>query len=195
MKIYHLAFSILFSTHFALLTKIVKAEDGNELFNLCSRFPHNSKCEDYEAPIPLKNRLGDKAKCLISGQEEVEDCRINLTEESITLYLETGVDLNILDGEKDTKEIEVPLTDIQSFTYSERKKIDTGMVIAFGVYGLLSKKKTATFNLRLKPSQETEENILTEKVTFVTKRDIGRDMRQFLEEKTNLNAEILDLDL
>lgn len=195
MKIYLLAFSILFSTQFALSTNIVKAEDGNDLFNLCSKFPHNSKCQGYEAPIPLENRSGNQAKCLISDREEVEDCKINLTEKSVTFYLETGDDLNILDGQKDTKEIVILLTAIKSFTYSERKKTDTGMVLAFGVFGLLSKKKTATFNLLLEPSQETEENILPKQVIFVTQRDLGREIRQSLEEKTNLNAEVLDLDL
>ena len=195
MKIYLLVFSILFSTQFVLITNIVKAEDGDDLFNLCSRFPHNSKCQGYEAPISLENRSGNEAKCLINGQEEIEACKINLTAESVTFYLETGDGLNILDGKKDTKEVVILLTAIKSFTYSERKKTDVGSVLAFGVFGLLSKKKTATFNLRLEPSQEQEENTLPEQVVFVTKRDLGREIRQSLEEKTNLNAEVLDLDL
>ena len=195
MKIHRLVFLILFSTQFALSTSIVNAQDGNELYNLCSRFPLNSKCKGYEAPISLKDRLGIEAKCLISSQEEVEECKINLTEESVTFYLETGDDLNILDGQKDTQEIEIPLAAIKSFTYSERKKTDVGAVLAFGVFGLLSKKKTSTFNLRLEPSQENQENVLPKQAVFVTKRNLGREIRQSLEEKTNLDAEFLDLDL
>ena len=41
------------------------ADDSEDLFQLCSKFPFNSRCEGYDAPIPLDNRLGEEAKCLL----------------------------------------------------------------------------------------------------------------------------------
>ena len=194
MKTYLLAFSILLSTQL-IATNTAKAEDGNDLYNLCSKFPYNSKCEGYEAPIALKDRLGEDAQCLITGQEEAENCKVNLQDESVTFYLETGEGLDILEDQKDTQEIVIPLTAIESFTYSERKRIDTGAVLAFGVWGLLSKKKTATFNLNLEPTQEEDENSLPKQAAFITKRSTGQQIRQSLEEKTNLEADVLDLGI
>lgn len=165
-----------------------------DIYNLCSKFPLNSKCKGYEAPIPLKSRPGNKAQCLFSSQEKPEKCKVNITDELITFYLETGEGLAILDNDKDTKELIVPLTTIQSFSYSEKKKTDIGAVLAFGVWGLFAKKKTSTFNFRLKPEETNEETIIPKQAVFLVQRNLGREMRQNIEEKIGLAAEILDIE-
>lgn len=172
-------------------------ELDNDLFNLCSKFPLNSKCKDYEAPIPLKNRSGEQAQCLFSGQEKPEKCRVNITDSSLDFYTETGEGLNVLEGAKDTTELTIPLTAIKSFSYSERKKTDVGAVLAFGVWGLFAKKKTSTFNFRLEPKEETteaEKIIIPQQAVFMIKRSIGREIRQNLEQEIGIAAEILDID-
>ncbi len=189
MKTYLLALSILLSTQL-ISSNFVRAGEGDDLFNLCSKFPYNSKCKGYEAPIPLDNRLGEESQCLLGNEEELQNCKIYIDEKSLKMYVETGDELDILDGDRDTKEIITPLTSIQSFTYSERKKIDTGRVIAFGVWGLLAKKKTSTFNFRIKPEVTTEENGVFKQIVFVTSRDAGREMRRSVEEKTGLVPEV-----
>lgn len=200
MKIFRLAFSIFFATHFSLATHLAQAESGEELFTLCSKFPFNSKCKGYKAPISLENRSGEKAQCLTSSQEETEKCKVNVTEESITFYLETGDGLSTLEGEKDTKELVVPLTAIKSFSYSEKNKTNIGSVLAFGVWGLLSKKKTSTFNFRLEATktseitEKKEQNVIPQQVVFAVKRDVGRKTRQFLEEIIGQPAELLDIE-
>ena len=192
MNSYLLAFSIFLSSPFMLTTEFVKAEVN--LFSLCSKFPHNSKCTGYEAPVSLKSRLGDKAQCFLSSQEKPEDCKVNITDKALIFYMETGSDLDVLDGAKNTEDLVIPLTTIQSFSYSEKKKTDIGAVLAFGVWGLLSKKKTSTFNFRLEPQEETKENAIPKQAIFVVKRSVGREIRLNLEKKTGLTAELLDIE-
>lgn len=200
MKFSRLALSIFFSTQFFLAANLVSAEGeeetGEERYSLCSKFPNNSKCEGFTAPVSLKTRSGEKGQCITSNLEESEKCKIDITEESITLYMETGDKLTVLEEAKDTSEIIIPLDLVKSFTYSEENKINVGAVLASGVWGLLSKKKTSTFNVRLdKEKEATEENILPKQVVFAVKRGVGKETRKFLEEQLDQPAELLDLDL
>lgn len=190
---------ILLSLTFIMPTELSgQASEADELFSLCSKFPYNSKCKDYTLPIPLKNRSGEEALCLLGNQEESEKCKVLLTEELLTFYVETGKGINVLDGAKDTKEIAFPLNAIESFSYSEKKKTDVGAVIAFGLLGLLSQKKTSTFNIHFNQIERTEEVKTTEllplRAIFVVKRNMGRTIRKDIEQKTNLVADILDIE-
>ena len=172
----------------------VAQETEIDLFNLCSKFPLNSKCKGYEAPISLKIRPGDQAQCIVSGQEKAEKCKVNITDDSLKFYMETGKELTVLDDSKDTKELVITLTVVESFSYSEKKKTDIGAVLALGVWGLFAKKKTSTFNFRLEPQEEAEEKTIPKQVVFVVPRKVGREMRENLEEKIGVPAEILDID-
>lgn len=193
MKLHLLAFSIFLSTQFILTTEFTKADEV-DLFSLCSKFPHNSKCKGYEAPVSLKNRPGDKAKCFLSSQEKPEKCKVNITDKSLIFYMETGDGLDVLEDAKNTKDLVIPLTTIQSFSYSEKNKTDIGAVLAFGVWGLLSKKKTSTFNFLLEPQEETDEKAIPKQAVFIVKRSVGREIRQNLEKRTGLTAEFLDIE-
>ena len=179
-------------------TQLAQASEADELFSLCSKFPHHSRCKDYQVPIPLLNRPGEKALCLLNNQEKTEKCKVLLTEELLSFYVETGKGMSVLDGEKDTQELKFPLRELESFSYSEKKKTDTGAVLAFGLFGLLAQKKTSTFNLYFKQTETTAEVTKAEKLPpraiFVIKRKIGREMRQELEQETNLVADILDIE-
>ena len=194
------------------------ADDQEDLFHLCSRFPLNSQCEGYEAPIPLDDRLGEEANCLLSGAEDAEDCKLLLGEDNLTVYVEFGEDLDVLGDEKDTTEVIIPLSSIQSFEYSEDSRVDVGAVVAFGLPGLFAKKNTATFNLRYTPEAvETDEIVDTgeeiepdpveadaeetaiseqpsQQLLFEMGRGRGREMRQQLEEITGLTAERTSVD-
>lgn len=190
---------ILLSLTFIVPTQLSgQASEMDELFSLCSRFPHNSKCKDYTAPIPLKNRSGEEVSFLLGNQKELEKSKVLLTEESLTFYVETGKGINVLDGAKDTKEVTFPLDAIKSFSYSEKEKTDVGAVLAFGLFGLLSKEKTSTFNIHFKQIETTEEVKTTElmprRAVFIVKRKIGRAIREDIEQKTNLVADFLDIE-
>ena len=137
---------------------IVLANSQEDLFQLCSRFPLNSQCEGYDVPIPLDNRRGEEAKCLLSGAEDAAACRLLLGEELLSVYVEFGDGLRVLGGAHDTTEVIIPLSTIESFEYSEDSKVDAGAIIAFGLAGLFMKDKTATFDIRYTPeSVEVDE--------------------------------------
>lgn len=172
-------------------------EVDNDLFNLCSKFPLNSKCKDYETPISLENRSGEQAKCIFSGQEKPEKCKVNVTDSSLEFYTETGEKLDILEEAKDTKELTIPFSAIKSFSYSEKKKTDVGAVLAFGVWGLFAKQKTSTFNFDLEPKEKIRgegEIAIPKQAVFLVKRSTGREIRQNLEQQIGIAAEILDID-
>lgn len=195
MKNHLLAIAILSSTQLIIPFAFVQAEEAVDLYSLCSRFPHNSQCKNFQAPIALDRRSGKEAQCAIADSDKLAKCKIKLKETTLNLYVENGDKLPILDDHKNTQEIIVPLANLKSFTYSERKKVNVGKVLAFGVWGLLAKKKTATFNFNVNPSKATLENKKLKQFAFVMSRDIGREFRQNIEQKTNLVPEVfLDID-
>lgn len=191
------------------------ANEQQELFELCSSFPANSRCEGYEFPISLDDRQGDEVNCLASGDEEATRCKILIGEEMLTVYREFGESISIIDNARDTTETVIPLNTIQSFEYAEDSRVNVGAVVALGLPGLFVRKKTATIDIRHFPvTVETEETTsetattdptaeLTEESTEVTpaaqqpqqlvlimQRGQGREMRDRLEEITGLSAEI-----
>ena len=181
---------ILLCMQFAPVAEVVRAGEVDDLQNLCSKFPLNSRCEGYKAPISLDNRLGKKAKCLFSGDEKSTRCKVYVTNDLVKFYVESGKRLDILEGKKDTKEVVIPMKTIKSLSYSERKKIDPGAVFAFGVWGLLAKKKMSTIGIRYQEGVEPSEK----QVVLVTGRKNGRKIRQKLELQTNIVADILNVD-
>ena len=66
MKKIFVTATLVFSSLLAHSTLAQEAE--TDLFNLCSKFPQNSKCKNFDAPMALENRDGEKASCqLILG--------------------------------------------------------------------------------------------------------------------------------
>ncbi|MDJ0674634.1 MAG: hypothetical protein QNJ36_04410 [Calothrix sp. MO_167.B42] len=190
MKLNKIVILLLLSIQFAAGTKLVQAGEADKLYNLCSKFPYNSQCQDYKVPIPLDKRPGNKARCLLSGNEKAKNCKVNLTEDSVNFYFETGDSIAVLDGQKGTKKVGISFNKIKSLSYSEKKKTDVGAVLAFGLWGLLAKKKTSTISIRFQ--QEVEET-KQQQAVFVTRRSMGRKMRQELEKKTDLTVDLLDI--
>jgi len=190
MKLNKIVIISLLSIQFVAGTKLVRAEENDKLYNLCSKFPYNSQCKGYKAPIPLDKRPGKKVKCLLSGNPKTNKCKVNLTEDSINFYFEAGDGMAILDGKKDTKKMGISFKTIKSLSYSEKKKTDVGAVLAFGVWGLLAKKKTSTISIRF---QQQVEETKQQQAVFVTRRSIGRKMRQELERKADITVDLLDI--
>ena len=189
-----LTFSMLASTLLLLTSNAVLAQEGDELFDLCSKFPQNSKCQDYTAPVSLEDRPGEAAQCMLGDEEETESCKVDLIEETLTLYVETGEDVEVLDGDKDSKEVTIPLSAIKSFYYSEEEEIDTDKVLTFGVIGLIDKDEISTFDFLLKPQSQTESSTIPNQLLLVTGRDTGEEMLSEIEAKTQLTAETWDED-
>ncbi|MEM9922450.1 MAG: hypothetical protein AAF915_01625 [Cyanobacteria bacterium P01_D01_bin.50] len=193
--------TILFCIQFATVSEVVGAREvGDQPFghvlrdrqSFCSKFPFNSECEGYKAtgPVSLDTRPGKKAKCLFSGDEKGKSCKVDVTNEQIKFYFEIGKGLDVLEGEKNTKEVIIPMKTIKSFSYSEKKKIDVGAVLALGVWGLLAKRKRSTIAIRYQEQAEAPQK----QVVFVTGRKNGRKIRPQLELQTGLVADILEVN-
>ena len=52
-----------------------------------------------------------------------------LGEGTLSVYVEFGEDLSVLEGEKNTNEVIIPLASIKSFEYSEDSRVDVGAVV------------------------------------------------------------------
>ncbi|WP_299485471.1 hypothetical protein [Acaryochloris sp. IP29b_bin.137] len=142
----------------SLANPLALAREQDDLYQLCSRFPLNSRCDGYKVPISLKTREGEKAKCLLNGAEKAKACKVVLTENALSAYIESGDRLKVLGNARNTTQISIPLATIRSFNYSEKSKINVGAVLALGVWGLLAKNRTATFGIQYSPEMtETDE--------------------------------------
>lgn len=183
---------IVLCMQFVSLSQVVRAGEVDNLQSFCSKFPFNSKCEGYEAKaaVSLDTRPGNKAKCLFSGDEKGKGCKVNVTDDLVKLYFEIGKELDVLEGEKDTQEVVIPMKTIKSLSYSEKSKIDVGAVLALGVWGLFARKKRST--MRIRYQEEAQASV--KQVVFVTGRKNGRKIRQKLELQTGLAADIFNVD-
>lgn len=98
-----------------LLTPSMVAEEPEvDLFDLCSKFPQNTKCKNFEAPIPLEKREGETVGCQFSLGESLENqaCKVEFTEEALIIYQEQGDKIEQLDNKRLTTEYQIPLEQI-----------------------------------------------------------------------------------
>ena len=87
------------------------------LYQLCFKYPFNSQCEGYEIPIPLENRPGSKISCSleIHNPAQTDQCKLVITPNQLTLYVEEGKPLSFLDDQRGSQEIPIPLQNIFAF--------------------------------------------------------------------------------
>ncbi|MEO1341987.1 MAG: hypothetical protein AAFV28_12795 [Cyanobacteria bacterium J06635_13] len=80
-----------------------------ELLEFCKRSPLNSRCEGVEAPISLKEREGIDVECQLrfGSNDEIEGCKYFVEEDTLTVYVEVGEKVEVLDDRQPTREIEI----------------------------------------------------------------------------------------
>lgn len=80
-----------------------------DLLKFCQKSPLNSKCDGVTFPVPLDEREGIKVDCQlrVSNSNELEDCKYNVKGNTLTVYLESGEDLEFLGDRKSTEEIKI----------------------------------------------------------------------------------------
>lgn len=113
-----------------------------ELYNLCSKFPLNSRCQGRNLPILLADRTGDEATCelLLSKDRKLEPCKVVTNNEGLTVYIEIGSPIADLDDKRRTEAIKIPFQNIFAHntriwqTLSRRSdflfaEIDVGFII------------------------------------------------------------------
>lgn len=88
----------------------------NELYSLCSSFPFNSRCEGFEAPVPLDDRDGTQVNCGLdlSQVDASGECRLLIEDNSLVVYAEEGDPIEPLDNQKGSREIRIPFAQIFS---------------------------------------------------------------------------------
>lgn len=102
-----------------LLSPAAFALSQRELYHLCSRYPRNSNCTDYEVPVALADREGTVGECKLYIEEKSTKgrCKVDITEDSVVAYIETGSKLSLLEGEQATKTVEIEATTISDLSY------------------------------------------------------------------------------
>ncbi|MBD2459441.1 pentapeptide repeat-containing protein [Oscillatoria sp. FACHB-1407] len=97
-----------------LASPVYAQEVNQELYELCSRFPFNSRCEGVSVPIPLERRSGTRIICSLelNSPAESEQCRLAIADNNLTLYIEVGDRISLLDNQRATEEITIPLSNI-----------------------------------------------------------------------------------
>ena len=142
-----LTFSLLVPICSWQLSAPVLAETSN-VAQLCEKFPKNSRCLDIQPPKTLKGLSGQKAKCLDSQTSKMLKCLVNWTPTSLLVFSETGEKLKALNGRRATRTYRIPYSSINALAYSESSKVNTGAVLAFGLWGLLSRIKRSSLSIR-----------------------------------------------
>jgi hypothetical protein len=188
----------------AVFIPAAHALDGKKLYQLCSRFPLNSQCQGYETPVALDDRTGKMGDCIFKNNE-VESrglCKITVNDTGITIYQETGEELEIINSKKSTRTVQITPTSVGRIQYREDEKGNTGAkvvnTILFGVAGLLltpnKKISEIEFDYSTTPQDTSKEQSVNSLRVFVG-RETGREMRSHLEKITGRQAEIPQVKL
>jgi uncharacterized protein YjbI with pentapeptide repeats len=90
-----------------------------ELYNLCSRSPYNSRCEGLEIPVTLDGRLGEVAGCSLwnGTRTETGDCKVRVEGDRLLVYMETGEPIELLNNQLGTIAVEIPTHQIFAQNY------------------------------------------------------------------------------
>ncbi len=177
---------------------LLRAMDSEDLYQLCAAFPLNSQCKGYEAPVPLSQRSGKAAGCIVKGPEKETKgaCKVSLENGEITLYQEIGTDLSILNNQKSTSVVQIPTQSVSRIQYRETKKLNAGNAVfntlAFGLIGLaLTKKRTyAEIAVSYSDPSITANGAAAGDVTLILDQKSGLAMRNQLEQATGKTAEL-----
>ena len=88
--------------------------DLEELYQLCSSFPFNSRCEGFDIPVILDNQPGTLVGCgfELNDRSSSSSCRILLEEDGLTVFREVGDKIEFLDDERASEAIAIPFDHI-----------------------------------------------------------------------------------
>lgn len=175
------------------------ALDGEQRYQLCSRFPHNSQCKGYTVPVALKNRSGLESKCdgdSPQGRQE-GDCKIVFYQDSLIVYIEQGESLSVLDNHRATSEVKIPYSQMQTLSYREFVDKQYGKKVAYallvgGPAAAVPDKPMAEVAVQYQAASETGEIIAgtTGQLSFTLERDKGFSVRSQIESQTNLRVDV-----
>jgi uncharacterized protein YjbI with pentapeptide repeats len=101
--------------------------DSQELYELCSKFPSNSRCEGVGTPIPLKERDGKEINCKFAFDTGVlkqsGGCKLLTDGNTLTIYQEQGEKIELLENKRSTSETKIKSDRIFISNYQVWNKI------------------------------------------------------------------------
>ena len=112
-----------------------------ELYALCSKYPHNTQCEGYDIPIPLSRRDGETGLCdlTMAGESVTDVCKVALGDLGLTAYVEVGDRIGLMDDQRRTQVYEIANDSIVSLAYSEDESVNSERlarnIFLFGLLG------------------------------------------------------------
>lgn len=170
------------------------AEEEVDIHTLCSKFPLNSRCQEYQIPVPLEERSGDLGECSLKTGETTKegDCKVLITDQKITIYIEEGEEIEILQGQKNTREINIFIKDITALSYKKESRTPTSRrvrnFLLFGVLGaaLTRPDKLAQIDIGFTDSSQNQPGANT--MTLLLKRDTGTTLKDRLIQLTGIAA-------
>ncbi|MCM0590283.1 MAG: hypothetical protein KA716_08495 [Gloeotrichia echinulata DEX184] len=174
------------------------ALDGEKLYQLCSRFPLNSQCKDYQVPVALDNRAGKTGDCIFKNNEvEIRgNCKIVVNDAGITIYQETGTTLKVIDDKKSTRTVQITPASVTAIQYREDTRDNTeGRIvntILFGIGGLFTpdqKVSEIEINYTSTTPQDTSQGQSVNSLKVIVGRQTGRELRSQLEKFPVAQAE------
>jgi hypothetical protein len=163
---------------------------GEDLYQLCSSFPHNSQCNGYEIPIALADRPGQTGHCLFKEEEKEQggDCKVVAEESEITIYQEVEGKLKVLKDRSPTRIVKLTRSQIGRFEYRQDREDRTGArvltTLAFGLAGLLMEPDRDVSQFFLDYSRPTTDSAQKADVgmwTFMVDRSAVPNIRSQLE--------------
>jgi hypothetical protein len=170
------------------------AEDEVDIHTLCSKFPLNSRCQGYQIPVPLEERSGDLGECsLRTGETTKEgDCKVLLTEQKITIYMEEGEELEILQGQKTTREYNIAIKDITALSYKKESRTPTSRrvrnFLLFGVLGAALTRPDKLAQIDIGFTDSSQNQPVANTLTLLLKRDTGTTLKDRLMQLTGIAA-------
>jgi hypothetical protein len=178
---------------------------SEQLYQLCSSFPHNSQCKGYTAPVALKNRPGQESQCTWGAGDDQKrgDCKFAFYPEGVLVYVETGDTLKVLGDRRASQEIKVSYEQIKALDYreftqnNEGKRTAYALLFGTGWAGLVKDKFLAEVTMQYQPApaESVSDATIIQPLSLVLERDLGSSVRSHLESKTNLRVEVPEGEL
>ncbi|NEQ96194.1 MAG: hypothetical protein F6K30_05650 [Cyanothece sp. SIO2G6] len=163
-------------------------ESEAELYQLCSRFPYNSACEGLDIPIPLDERSGTLVHCSFLFGESFEPCRILLGDNEITVFVEVGDPIELLEDRRASESITIPLDQILTLDF---RYLRTGTFPLLSFLGALDDPSANAFTRLLGSTARIVMNTIdTEEGTTGTATDLTAGVEYEFDPETDDNAQV-----
>ena len=169
-------------------------ESDVNLHTLCSHFPDNSRCQGYEAPVALDKRFGMKGKCLLvtDRTEQKGACKVTISANELSVFIEEGEPLELLEGEQATRKISIPygqIVSLDGLKYDQLFGSGGGLLgllfeAAVGEHGSWSEIEVGYLN------QEPSGEEVLSYATLILKQTDGEVVHSQLETSTQSYSEV-----